>query len=45
MDVLPLEFDASENPLRDDSILLELIRLETDGTVVIPAGPGPRCQG
>jgi D-galactarolactone cycloisomerase len=36
----PLEFDTSENPLRDDSLLLEPIRLETDGTVVVPDGPG-----
>ena len=41
LDVPPLEFDTAENPLRDDSILLKLIRLETDGTVVIPDGPGP----
>ena len=40
MDVLSLKFDASENSLRDDSILLELIRLKTDSTVVIPDGPG-----
>jgi D-galactarolactone cycloisomerase len=35
-----LEFDTSDNPLRDDSILAEPIRLETDGTVMVPSGPG-----
>ena len=35
-----LEFDTSENPLRDDSILMEPIRLESDGAVRVPSGPG-----
>ena len=35
-----LEFDTSENPLRDDSILTEPIEVQRDGTVVLPDGPG-----
>ena len=35
-----LEFDTSENPLRDDSILTEPIEVGPDGTVKIPDGPG-----
>jgi len=35
-----LEFDTSENPLREDSILTEPIGLEADGTVRVPRGPG-----
>lgn len=36
----PLEFDTSENPLRDDSLLLEPIEVEPDGMVRVPDGPG-----
>jgi D-galactarolactone cycloisomerase len=35
-----LEFDRSANPLREDTILTEPIRLEADGTVKVPNGPG-----
>ena len=35
-----LEFDTSENPLRDDTILTEPIVLERDGMVRVPDGPG-----
>jgi len=35
-----LEFDRSANPLREDTILTEPVRLETDGTVKVPQGPG-----
>jgi D-galactarolactone cycloisomerase len=35
-----LEFDTSESPLRDDSILTVPLELEADGTVKVPCGPG-----
>ncbi|MBM3708638.1 MAG: hypothetical protein FJW69_09955 [Actinobacteria bacterium] len=35
-----LEFDRSDNPLREDSILTQPLRLESDGTVKVPSGPG-----
>jgi L-alanine-DL-glutamate epimerase-like enolase superfamily enzyme len=40
MDMPPLlEFDTSDNPLREDSILTEAIVLDADGTVAVPDGP------
>ena len=36
----PLEFDTSENPLRDDTILTVPIEVEDDGKVQVPQGPG-----
>jgi D-galactarolactone cycloisomerase len=41
--VLPpplLEFDTSENPLRDDALLTHPIEVERDGPVAVPTGPG-----
>jgi len=35
-----IEFDTSCNPLRDDSLLVEPIDVEADGTVRVPDGPG-----
>jgi len=39
-DATVLEFDRSDNPLREDTILTQPLRLESDGTVKVPSGPG-----
>lgn len=41
LDIPPmLEFDTSENPLRDDTLLADAIEVEGDGAVPVPSGPG-----
>ena len=39
-----LEFDTSDSPLRDDTILAEPIVLNADGTVSVPTSPGPGVE-